>query len=822
MCWSGAAESCVNNISVNPKKSIMTSIKISCMEYLAFCGLFFAALLAAIPLSGQNNALHFDGANDYVTLTPINGFAPNSDFTVEMWFRASSPGQNCNGNFRRFFIFTGLNPTTRFEVGECGGDLRFFWSSGTVTSSVIPIPMGGVLVNGDWYHLAVVRSGSSVEIYIDCNLVWTNDPTMALPALNSDFFRVGHWRGGNTPGQDWHGEIDEVRLWRVALNAQDIAQNCGNCVLAGSDVRLIAYWRFDEGIPAGNNTSITMVTDASSAWPNPGVLSSSSSLNPPGFALTGPASNFVASTAPLTFPYYPDHEVFISNLQQDIGLTTICSGRAVHFSITNPSIWPATPPSGANVAISWAYSDDGGTSWITIPPLSPTSTVFNGFSFGSPPNHPATTIDCTNNTLGYVIREYQAIIEVTDPAGICTYTTASATLQIDCPVGNPSISITPAGPLCEGDQVSFSVVLNFPTIAATQISWSISDGFFTTPLTGPAYDNQTAIIYPPSGTYTIGVDNISFIAEINNGTCPPATVYAQVLVDPMPVCGTIAGSPHTNPTNLTQISANPLVYEICPGLDAAVEIVVPFINCIPTWQYMFPSVGVWNSLGTSNDIQNTNVLPHLHPANSPFLWPAGETCIVYRIECLPLSWPNSGCLPCLSETVMICLTPEPPVPVITGTTPICKGDISTLAIALPLLGINYTWYHNGLPVGTGAFFDAENNGCYWVEGIDQCGQTVVSSYFCLDVCEVVAAISCPQPECPCVGDTITLSAASSYSTCGGPLTYTWSWDSGTLVSDNGTSIEHIPDASGTTYTLTVTDVNGCSQTVQTQITPCAN
>jgi hypothetical protein len=799
----------------------MTNSKINSIKYPALYGLFLAALLAAIPLSGQNNALHFDGANDYVTLTPINGFAPNSNFTVEMWFRASSIGSNCGSNFRRFFILSGFNPTSRFEVGECGGNLRVFWSSGTVSPPLIQIPTNDLLVNGDWHHLAVVRAGSSVKIYLNCDLVWDNDAALPLPTLNTSMFRIGHWQGGPTPGQDWHGEIDEVRLWRVALDALQIAQNCGSCVLSGADSRLIAYWRFDEGIPGGTNTAITTVTDASLVWPNPGAISSSG-LNPPGFALTGTTSNFVASSAPIIFPYYPDYKVTLSNLQQDVSLAAICSGKPVHFSITNPNIWPSPPPPGPNVTVSWEYSDDGGNLWIAIPPLSASSAVFNSFSFGAPPSHPATSIDCTNNTLGYVDREYRAIIEVSDLLGNCTYITDPAVLQIYCPVGSPSITIAPSGPLCEGDAVSFSVSLNLSPMATMQINWSIVEANFVTALTGPNYDNLTSITYPPTGTLTIGQENISFLAEISNGPCPSAVVSAQVLVDPMPVCGTIAGSPHANPTNLTQISANPLVYEICPGEDAAVEIVVPFQFCIPTWQYMFPLVGVWNALGTSNSIQNTNVLPHLNPANSPFLWPAGETCIVYRVECLPLSWPNSGCQPCQSETVTICLKPAPNMPVIAGMTSICAGDVSPLAIVAPQLGIAYTWYHNGLPVGTGAFFDASQSGCYWVEGSDGCGQTVVSSYFCLDVCEVVAAISCPLPECPCLGDTITLSAASSYSTCGGQLTYTWLWDSGTLVSDNGISLEHIPDVGGTIYTLTVTDANGCSRVAQTQIVPCLN
>ena len=54
-----------------------------------FPGVVLAALVFSFGLlQGQNNALHFDGNNDYIHLSPINCMpAANPDFTVEMWFK---------------------------------------------------------------------------------------------------------------------------------------------------------------------------------------------------------------------------------------------------------------------------------------------------------------------------------------------------------------------------------------------------------------------------------------------------------------------------------------------------------------------------------------------------------------------------------------------------------------------------------------------------------------------------------------------------------------------------------------------------------------
>ncbi|MBK7408664.1 MAG: hypothetical protein IPJ40_11720 [Saprospirales bacterium] len=74
-------------------------------------------------LSGQNNALDFDGDGDYITLTPINGFptGPVSDFTVEMWFISKATGitpTDCSSGFKRLFALGDASNQTLFEVGN--------------------------------------------------------------------------------------------------------------------------------------------------------------------------------------------------------------------------------------------------------------------------------------------------------------------------------------------------------------------------------------------------------------------------------------------------------------------------------------------------------------------------------------------------------------------------------------------------------------------------------------------------------------------------------------------------------------------------------
>jgi hypothetical protein len=219
-------------------------------------------------------------------------------------------------------------------------------------------------------------------------------------------------------------------------------------------------------------------------------------------------------------------------------------------------------------------------------------------------------------------------------------------------------------------------------------------------------------------------------------------------------------------------------------------------------------------LGTSNSSQNTNILPS-------YYWPTGQSQIFYRVKCAPESTP-SGCEPCYSNIIRVILKSPPPLQSVTGVTPICKGNVITLSIPIVMTGTSYTWFHDGLQVGTGQFYTASEAGCYWFESDNGC-QVTTSPPFCLEVCEVVAVISCPLApnECACEGDNIYLSGCDSEDNCAGALTYSWEID-GVFYSSNCT-MQYPPDTSGNNIQLTVTNtVTGCSNTASTFIKPCKN
>jgi len=765
----------------------------------------------------QNNCLDFDGNGDYIT-HDFSSIASNPDFTVEMWFlsKETSTITNCVGNFRRLFSLYGTTSGDRFEFGECGGVLNLFWRDGFF-SNLFPIPLTPNIHDNQWHCVSVIRTAATgtVEVFLDCNSIFIQTGLPNANPMDINRFRVGHWGQGSTPTDDWLGQVDDVKLWLLARPAANICAN-KNCILFGNEPGLELYWPLDEGLANGNNTSNTSVNDIALPAQNGTLV---------GFNLSGTTSNFVKSGAKLIYPNYQNLDLQISDyFSPATPISQICTGEPVHFCLKKngqavqlPQV--IDPTSNASAAIVWQFLDNTVTNWtaITLPP-------FSGFCFPVMPG--VITAVCTPNADGFVDRQYRAVTTVTDPVlGVsCDYISEVQTLRICCPL-SPAATVTATTNftddlLCAGDVVNFTGLLNSP------------DQFVNTPGPGVTIDwtyNNSPILSAANQT-SFTLNNITvtdptacFEATVKNCAGKSVTYTKCFTVDPIPMAGSITELPTGT---LTLLSNNPLAYEICPGNDAQLKMVneLTFKNGVKIWQYLFPSQGIWYDLGISNSIQNTNILPCLKPPLSPYLWPSGEKCIKYRIVVKPFSNP-SGCDPKYSNELTICLKTAPAADVVTGATQICKGQTTQLTLVNYNPSYIYTWFWNGLQVGAGQSFTASKTGCYWVEISNGCQITTTVKH-CLTVCEIIPVISCPLPtnDCVCEGLSIMLTGcAPNYSkdNCAGTLSYTWTWDSGTPVNQNGCNLEHIPASSGTTYTLTVTNTStGCSATTSTFIKPC--
>jgi hypothetical protein len=105
------------------------------------------------------------------------------------------------------------------------------------------VTVNDVFVDTDWHHIALVREGAVVTIYVDGALQVTTGIIHATLSTSSNHtFYVG----SRTNIEHWYGEIDEVRIWDHARTEAEILQDM-NLELTGLEPGLEAYYDFNEG-----------------------------------------------------------------------------------------------------------------------------------------------------------------------------------------------------------------------------------------------------------------------------------------------------------------------------------------------------------------------------------------------------------------------------------------------------------------------------------------------------------------------------------------------------------------------------------------------
>lgn len=251
----------------------------------------FVVLFTVGLIRGQNNALDFDGVNDYVSIAD-NGqieFGPADNFSIEVWVKIPSANQNVpNSTVYNSIVektsITGPYPyAIRYHnhLSADNGKIQVVRYDGTNTSSV----MSTTVVNDNaWHHIAFVKNGNDLQLFIDGVLQVTGMDLSAGATTNSAALLLGR-HGNAVISNPWKGTMDQLRIWNDSRTAQEVAENMTK-EMTGNESNLMALYHFNYGIPGGSNTGQTTLDDAT-ANSNNGTLNN--------FSLTGISSNFVSS-----------------------------------------------------------------------------------------------------------------------------------------------------------------------------------------------------------------------------------------------------------------------------------------------------------------------------------------------------------------------------------------------------------------------------------------------------------------------------------------------------------------------------------------------
>lgn len=149
------------------------------------------------------SGLYFDGSGDYVSFPSTANASLDADFTVECFFYCISKNQYAK-------IIASGNASMSGNAGALGVygyDNKVWFANpthdGTFRST-------STINDGQWYHLAITRSGSALRMFVAGILEATATDT-SIYDLGLSGTRIGAsgWDGSNG---HWNGYIDELRI----------------------------------------------------------------------------------------------------------------------------------------------------------------------------------------------------------------------------------------------------------------------------------------------------------------------------------------------------------------------------------------------------------------------------------------------------------------------------------------------------------------------------------------------------------------------------------------------------------------------------------
>jgi hypothetical protein len=215
------------------------------------------------------SALHFNGdGNDdiFITQTTINAYEGTTNFSWETWYKPDN-------------IASGGQPiVTNASLSWNINNIGIFNMQGLNGQSTTPIDGSGI-----WSHIAFTYDGAFSRFYVNGQPAGVVSSASGNIPLNDGNFGIGANIGVHSAAIT--GALDETRIWSTTRTDAEILANYQKS-LTGTETGLLAYYKYDEGVPSGDNTGLNTIVDFTGNG-NTGTLLD--------FTKTGSTSNWVSS-----------------------------------------------------------------------------------------------------------------------------------------------------------------------------------------------------------------------------------------------------------------------------------------------------------------------------------------------------------------------------------------------------------------------------------------------------------------------------------------------------------------------------------------------
>ncbi len=451
--------------------------------------------------TNTDNALNFDGSNDYVSLPSTFVSAYNhSNVTIEAWIKTSDA--------KAINEIIGWGSSTInsnvVEFRTSYGKLQFILNDGT---KFYGLESTNLVNTGKWVHVAIVKSGSNAVLYVNgqvasgapvANSDITSTPTLDRSNIGLLAYKTSSTAYGPIAGSYFNGGIDQLRVWNTARTSSEIAANMF-VEMAGDETGLVANYDFNQGVASGTNV-ISTLTDRS-------INSYNGTLTNFLTTMSGSTSNFVVG--------------FIPEISAAGNATTLATGSTLQLSnsltggtwatssssiATINSSGLVTGVAAGSVTLTYTICDKSVTFILTVvqPTITATSSLKTFTSCSGCSIDPQSFSISGSNLGDNVI--------VTAPTGFVISTTATGTYAT-------SLTYTPTS----GTLATTSVFAKL-----SNSSTSASSGNFTVASTGAISKTVTATVNTDNALMLDGVGDYVNLGDILDYSTVANTTEAWV------------------------------------------------------------------------------------------------------------------------------------------------------------------------------------------------------------------------------------------------------------------------------------------------------
>lgn len=142
------------------------------------------------------SSVYFDGSGDYLSVPASTSFAfDTGDFTIELWAYRVGAGTGDR------FLISASNGSHFLIRWSSGGALQFYINSTLVGSNyTFPFTLN------TWYHFAITRIGSVVNVFIDGTIVITGVNSSSIGSTAPVLI------GGYITGDYFNGYMQDLRI----------------------------------------------------------------------------------------------------------------------------------------------------------------------------------------------------------------------------------------------------------------------------------------------------------------------------------------------------------------------------------------------------------------------------------------------------------------------------------------------------------------------------------------------------------------------------------------------------------------------------------